>query len=61
MKVISVLIFLFSSISFAQTVSRIQGTEATINLEGHEGLNVGDRVHFLNSQLSTAGDRKSVV
>ncbi|AHZ86215.1 hypothetical protein Bb109J_c0872 [Bdellovibrio bacteriovorus] len=56
MKVISVLIFLFSSISFAQTVSRIQGTEATINLEGHEGLNVGDRVHFLNSQLSTAGE-----
>ncbi|MFV3409919.1 hypothetical protein ACNH6C_15025 [Bdellovibrio bacteriovorus] len=56
MKFISVLIFLFSSISFAQTVSRIQGTEATINLEGHEGLIVGDRVHFLNSQLSTAGE-----
>lgn len=56
MKFISVLIFLFSSVSFAQTVSRIQGTEATINLEGHEGLIVGDRVHFLNSQLSTAGE-----
>lgn len=56
MKFISVLIFLFTSISLAQTVSRIQGAEAMVNLEGHEGLVVGDRVHFLNSQLSTAGE-----
>lgn len=47
---------LLSLNSIAQTVTKIQDAEAMVTLEGNENLTVGERVHFLNQNLDTAGE-----
>ncbi|WP_374001395.1 hypothetical protein [Bdellovibrio bacteriovorus] len=57
MKFVLFLSLIFSSVcSFAQSVIKVQGTEATVHLSADEVMKVGDRVHFLNSKLDTAGE-----
>jgi hypothetical protein len=39
----------------AQTVEKITGSEALVTIQGSENLSLGDKVHFLNEELSISG------
>lgn len=54
LKIIPLVLFLFS-ISQAQTVQKVTGSEAMISIQGSEQLEVGDKVQFLNSGLDVTG------
>lgn len=58
--IIFLLVVLVSLNSIAQTVTRVQGSEVMVTLEGHEDFVAGDRVHFLNHQLNTTGEGEVV-
>lgn len=53
-KFISLFIFLVS-MAQAQTVQKVTGSEALINIQGSERLETGDKVQFLNSVLDITG------
>lgn len=55
MRFLGLLFFLFSSVSFAQVVTSVQGAEANVNLQGLV-VKAGDRVQFLDSKLDVAGE-----
>lgn len=57
-KLFFALMFLFAVSVQAQTVSRVTGNEALVNLEGQEGLVMGDEVHFLTKDLNVSGQGK---
>lgn len=57
MKIAVMLAFaLFASMSFAQTVTRVTGAEAMINVDEGEEFTAGDRVQFLTKDLNVSGE-----
>lgn len=54
------LAFFFAVISHSQTVIKVTGSEALINLQGQQNWNKGDTVHFLTQSLAVAGEGKVI-
>ncbi len=56
MKKFLIVVPLFFSLSAtAQTVIKVTGSEALVNMEGEAGYVVGDTIHFLDSELNSSG------
>ncbi|MGZ3769732.1 MAG: hypothetical protein ACXVCP_07845 [Bdellovibrio sp.] len=51
-------LLLLTSVSNAQTVLKVNGSEALIDLKGNEKLEVGNSVHFLDESLAVTGTGK---